>query len=110
MPVVLTADRKNADPRVTRKTADTAIVVLAIENPYRRSFYVYNDSTAVCYLLHGAGASTTNFTVQIAAGGFYEMPKDALTGLADHSGQVTAVWGAVNGAAQVTEYPAQAGV
>ncbi len=111
MPVVLTADRKTADPRITRETADTAVVVLALENPYRRSYYIFNEpGGAIMYVKFGAAASTTDYSVQIAAGAFYEMPKDPRSGLADHSGVITAVWASASGAAQTTEFPAQDGV
>lgn len=61
---------------------------------------VYNDSTATLYLLFGAGASTTNYTVQIGPGGYYEFP--CANGM--YCGEVDGVWSAVNGSARVTAW------
>lgn len=59
---------------------------------------VYNDSTAVLYVKFGATASTTSYTVQIAAGGFYEFPQPV------YAGQVDGIWASANGAARVTSW------
>jgi hypothetical protein len=59
---------------------------------------VFNDSTATLYLKMGATASTTSYTVQIAAGGYYEFPTPA------YSGQVDGIWTAANGNARTTEF------
>lgn len=59
---------------------------------------VYNDSTAVLYLKFGATASTTSYTVQIAAGGYYEFPQPV------YAGQVDGIWASANGAARVTSW------
>lgn len=57
---------------------------------------VYNDSTAVLYLKYGATASATSYTVQLAAGAYYEFPQPIYTG------QVDGVWSAANGNARTT--------
>lgn len=59
---------------------------------------VYNDSTAVLYLKFGATASTTSYTVQLAAGAYYEFPQPV------YAGQVDGIWAAANGAARVTSW------
>lgn len=59
---------------------------------------VYNDSTAVLYVKFGSTASTTSYTVQIAAGGFYEFPQPV------YAGQVDGIWASANGAARVTSW------
>lgn len=61
---------------------------------------VFNDSTATLYLLFGANASTTNYTVQIAAGGYYEFP--CANGM--YCGEVDGIWSAANGSARVTAW------
>lgn len=72
---------------------------------------IFNDSTAVLYVKFGAGASTTSYTLQIAAGGYYEFPlgsngiysgEQGLSGI--YSGQVDGVWASANGFARVTSW------
>jgi hypothetical protein len=57
---------------------------------------VFNDSTQVLYLKFGATASTTSYTVQIPAGGYYEFPHPI------YAGQVTGIWASANGSARLT--------
>lgn len=59
---------------------------------------VFNDSTAVLYLKFGATATTTSYTVQIAANGYYEFPQPT------YNGQVDGIWASANGAARVTSW------
>jgi hypothetical protein len=60
---------------------------------------VYNDSTAVLYLaLDGSVASNSNYTVQLAAGAYFEFPAPAVSGL------VTGIWASANGNARVTSW------
>lgn len=75
----------------------TSVTVLAA-NSARRGAIIYNDSSAVLYLKFGSGAaSTSSYTVQIAAGGYYEFPSPVYTGAC------TGIWAAANGNARVTE-------
>ena len=59
---------------------------------------VFNDSTAVLYLKYGATASATSYTVQIAAGGFFEFPAPV------YGGQVDGIWASANGNARTTQW------
>ena len=59
---------------------------------------IFNDSTAVLYVKFGATASTSDYTVQIAAGGYYEFP------LPTYNGNVDGIWASANGAARVTSW------
>lgn len=59
---------------------------------------LFNDSTAVLYLKFGATASTTSYTVQVAAGGYYEFPQPL------YAGQVDGIWAAANGFARTTQW------
>jgi hypothetical protein len=59
---------------------------------------VWNDSTAVLYLKFGATASTTSYTVQLAAGAYYEFPQPV------YAGQVDGIWASANGAARTTQW------
>jgi hypothetical protein len=57
---------------------------------------IYNDSTAVLYVKFGATASTSSYTVQIAAAGYYEFPQPI------YAGQVDGIWATANGNARTT--------
>lgn len=59
---------------------------------------IYNDSTAVLYVKFGATASTTSYTVQLAAGAYYEFPQPV------YAGQVDGIWASANGAARTTSW------
>lgn len=59
---------------------------------------IFNDSTAVLYVKFGATASTTSYTVQLAAGDYYEFPQPTYGGVVD------GIWAAANGAARTTEW------
>lgn len=59
---------------------------------------VYNDSTAVLYLKFGATATSSSYTVQLAAGAYYEFPQPCYGGLVD------GIWAAANGAARTTQW------
>lgn len=59
---------------------------------------VYNDSTAVLYLKFGSTASNASYTVQIAAGGYYEFPQPV------YSGPVDGIWASANGNARLTSW------
>lgn len=59
---------------------------------------VYNDSAAVLYLKFGATASTTSYTVQLAAGAYYEFPQPLYTG------RVDGIWASADGAARTTRW------
>lgn len=67
-------------------------------NSARLGGSVYNDSTSILYLLCASGTSSTSlYTVQIAAGGYFEIP-------ANYTGVLKGIWSSANGNARVTEY------
>lgn len=75
----------DSDSNQTLLTADTS----------RKSFKVFNNSTAICYVKYGATASATDFTVRLNPYGTLEE--------AGYSGRVDAVWASnASGAALVT--------
>lgn len=79
---------------VAGATADTSILA---SKANRKGATIYNDSTAIMYIsLGAAAASTTSFTTQIAAGGYYEVPSY-------YTGAIRAVWSTATGNARVTE-------
>ena len=59
---------------------------------------IYNDSTQVLYVKFGATASSTSYTVQLAAGAYYEVPQPA------YSGAVDGIWASANGNARLTSW------
>lgn len=60
---------------------------------------IYNGGSTTLNVKFGTTASATSFTVQIAVGGYYELP------LPLYCGKVDGIWtGSPTGNAQVTEY------
>lgn len=59
---------------------------------------IFNDSTAVLYVKFGATASATSYTVQLAAGAYYEFPQPV------YSGNVDGIWASANGNARLTSW------
>ena len=83
---------------LTSVPAGTGNTQLLGPNGNRANFVVYNDSTAILYLAFGPTASTTVYTVQVPAQGYFEHPVGAV-----YTGAITGVWSAANGNARVTE-------
>ncbi len=74
----------------------TSVTILAA-NSSRKAASIYNDSSAILYLLLGVGpASTTVFTVEMASNTLYEV-------LANYTGIITGIWASATGSARVTE-------
>lgn len=78
----------------------TASVQLAAVNLNRRGLILVNDSTAVLYVAYGAAASSTSFTVKVAAGGLHFMDVPVF------AGQVNGAWATANGFCRVTDLSA----
>ena len=72
-------------------------VTLLAANTNRVTASVFNDSTAALYICAGAGASTSNFSVKVLPGGYFEVPSG-------YRGILTGVWDSATGNARVTEY------
>lgn len=80
---------------VTSAAADTTILAA---NNNRMGAAIFNDSTADLFLLLATGAaSSTNFTVKLAAGAYYEVPFS-------YHGVIKGRWASANGFARVTEF------
>lgn len=73
----------------------SSVTVLAA-NSARVGGTIYNDSTQVVYLKFGATASTSSFTVKLAADTYYEIP-------GGYTGIIDGIWASANGSARVTE-------
>lgn len=98
--VVTSTAERSATGTVT-SVADTATsTTLLASNASRKGHTIYNDSTVTLYVKHGATASTTSFTVPIAAGGFYESPASPI-----YTGIIDGIWASdAAGSARITEY------
>lgn len=80
--------------------AAAASTLLSAEDKTRLGLSIYNDSAADLYVLFGpAGsvASTSNFSVKVLSGGYYEVP----TG---YVGPVYGIWSSAVGAARLTRF------
>lgn len=62
----------------------------------RRGCCIFNDSTQVLYVKLGTTASTSSFTVKMAAGDYYETPFG-------YTGAIDGIWASANGNARITE-------
>jgi hypothetical protein len=70
-----------------------------IVRPAYHARLIFNNSAAILYILYGTGtASSSNFSVAIAAQGYYEVPQPL------YGGQITGVLASGTGTAQVTTY------
>lgn len=73
-----------------------AQTTLLAPNKLRLGATVYNDSSAHLYLSFGSIATTSNFTVILISGAYYEVPFG-------YTGIITAIWDSSTGFARVTE-------
>jgi hypothetical protein len=81
----------------TSVAANAASVTLLAANTNRKGATIYNDSSAVLYLLLATGpASATANTLQIVGGGYYEVPYG-------YTGIIVGIWASATGNARVTE-------
>lgn len=86
----------NPNAAVTVITADTTSQQVVALNALRKGLTIFNDSTASLYLKFGTTASSSSYTVKMAAGSYYEVPFY-------YTGRIDGIWSAVNGDAKVTE-------
>lgn len=84
---------------LTSVTATASSTMLIDSNANRSGLIVFNDGDKTLYLKYGTTASATSYTVQIASGGYWEMPSPTYTG------RIDGIWAATpsSGAARITE-------
>ena len=88
---------KGAAGAITTVASTNADTVILAQNVQRQGATIFNDSTAILYLaLANVVSSNANYSVQVGAGGYYEVP-------AKYTGVIKGIWAAANGAARVTE-------
>jgi hypothetical protein len=95
----LVTEQKSATATLANVASSASSVTLQASNSSRKGLNIFNDSTAILYVKFGATASTSSYTVQIAAGGYYELPASP----ALYTGIVDGIWASANGNARVTE-------
>ena len=83
---------------LTNVASAAASTQLLAANPNRSGAIFWNDSTAVLYLALAAAASTTSYTVQLAAQGSWTLPPSPV-----YTGAIFGIWASANGYARVTE-------
>lgn len=82
---------------LTSVASSITSVTIRAANTSRRGLLIKNDSTANLYIAFNSVATTTAYTVSLAAGAYYELPLIGYTGI------VTGIWDAANGFARTTE-------
>lgn len=84
---------------INRVATSTTVANLAVASASRKMVHIFNESAAILYVKYAAGATATDYTVQIAAGGYYETPAGN-----PYSGLITGILASGSGNAQVTVY------
>lgn len=82
-----------------RVATSTTFAVLSAAGAARKMVHIFNESAAIMYVKFGNTASATDYTLQIAAGGYYESPSGN-----PYSGLITGILATGTGNAQVTSY------
>lgn len=84
---------------VTSVNDSNAVQTLLAANTSRKGYKVFNDTTVTAYVKLGTAATTSDYSYQIAPGGFYESPVGE-----NYTGALTCIWSAdASGAAKLTE-------
>lgn len=102
LPVSIAAIVQVAQKRASTATrssvaASATSVQLLAANASRLDSTIYNDSSAILYVALGTVAATlTNFTVPVAANGYYEVAYG-------YTGAIQGIWASAVGNARITE-------
>lgn len=67
-------DVRSTTPTQTSVSVTNVTTSVLALNVNRLGATFYNEGTAICYLKLGSTASITSYTIQIASGGYYELP------------------------------------
>lgn len=71
--VTATSSKPSTGGQSSPSVTNSSTVILA-SNANRLGATIYNEGAAVCYMKLGATASLTSYSLQIASGGYYEVP------------------------------------
>lgn len=83
---------------ITSVASSATDTTLLASNASRKKFSIFNDSTKILRVAFDGVASATNFSLIIAAGGYYESHTN------DYTGIIHGIWASAAGFARVTEY------
>jgi hypothetical protein len=89
-------DERSSTSTISRTATSGSNATILASNTSRLGATIVNESNKVLYVKFGATASTTSYTVQISALGYYEVPFD-------YTGQIDAILASGSGFAEVTE-------
>lgn len=93
---VLTREQPFSNSTVTRVTASTTSATILAANGGRRTTVIFNEGSAKVFIKLGASASTTNYTIQLGAGGSFIIPEG-------YTGIISAVFSTNTGNVQISE-------
>jgi hypothetical protein len=71
---VPTKEVRSATPSQTSPSVGIASTSILAANANRLGATIYNEGSAICYMKLGSTASLTSYSLQIASGGYYEVP------------------------------------
>lgn len=94
----LVKEQRSSTSTLSNVSSSATNVTLLASNANRLNAAIFNDSTQILYVKLGTTASTSSYTVQIAAGGYYELPTVNI-----YTGIIDGIWASANGNARVTE-------
>jgi hypothetical protein len=93
----VSANQKSSTATTSSVSDQATNATLLSLNANRLGATIYNDSTATLYVKLGTTATTTDFTVILAPGGYYEVPFG-------YTGRIDGIWASdQSGAARITE-------
>lgn len=69
-----TKEIRSATPTQTSPSVGVASTSILASNTSRLGATIWNEGSAICYTKLGGTASLTSYSVQIASGGYYEVP------------------------------------
>ena len=91
------AQQKSQTATLSNVNSSATNVTLLSSNADREGAMMHNDSTAIAYVKFGTTATDSSYTVEMAAGAYYELPQPVYTG------RIDAIWASANGAMRITE-------
>lgn len=104
LPVALTSTAAaTATGTITSVAGSASDGTILAANTGRKGAAIFNDSAAILYLALASGTSSaSNYTVQLAPGGYYEVPvsRDGTI----YTGVIKGIWASATGNARVTEF------
>ena len=94
-----TFDNPHQTSTVNKSSVNSGTVsgTILASNTNRNGLLLFNDSTAAFYFNFGTVASTSNYSLKMESGSYYEMNQPI------YKGVITGLWSAVNGSLKVTE-------